>query len=143
MKTKCPACGASNSLDTLIAFDDAREVLTLSLSINTQLSRGLICYLALFRPEKTDLSWARTAKLLGEVIPDIKAQKVSRHGQLHDAPDIAWLWAIEQVLGVRGTLKLPLKNHNYLYEILSNWRGQNPSVQIMNETGAKPKHNPS
>ena len=124
MKTKCPSCGATNSLDTLIAFDDARDVLTLVLSLDSVLARYLVRYIALFRPAQKDLSWSRTANLLNALLPDIKSGKISRNGNVYSAPSEAWLWAIEQVLAVRHNLTLPLKGHGYLYEVLSRWDSQ-------------------
>ncbi|WP_434777665.1 hypothetical protein [Neisseria sp. Ec49-e6-T10] len=140
MKTKCPACGAVSSLDVLIACNDAREVVRLILNINNKLCEQLIQYLGLFRPSKTDLSWSRTAKLLNELVPDIQAQKISRNGHVYSAPLEAWSWAIDQAMAARTTLKLPLKTHGYLYEILSSYQGQNAAAQVVNDLPtAQPK----
>ena len=81
MKTACPVCGATFSLDTLIAQDDAREVFQKIFSVNEALTRPLLKYLGLFRPVKTkNLSWARMVSLLNELVPDIQAQNISRNG---------------------------------------------------------------
>lgn len=136
MKTKCPCCGATNSLETLIAFDDARNVLSFLLKVDQRLTRPLVRYIALFRPEKTDLSWSRTIKLLTELVPDIQAQKITRNGQLFDAPVTAWLWAIEQIF-TKQNLKRPLKGHGLLYEIICGWRGQGYSEQLMVDDSTK------
>lgn len=138
MKTKCPCCGSTNSLETLIAFDDARDVLSLLLSVDQRLTRPLIRYIALFRPEKTDLSWSRTIKLLNELVPDIQAQKIARNGQLFNAPINAWLWAIEQIF-IKQNLKRPLKSHGLLYEIISSWQGQGCTEQVLLDAPAKEK----
>lgn len=125
MKTRCPVCGAENSLDALIAHDEARELLWTMAQIGGDLTRQLVKYLGLFRPEKSSLSGVRMAKLLAELRPDILSQRIQRDGKVTEAPPAAWVWAIGEVLSARdvGTLKTPLKSHGYLYEVLSNWRG--------------------
>lgn len=139
MKIRCPNCGASMSLDALLAHDEAREALRLLSALGGELSRLTLRYLGLFRPAQTELSFSRLAKLLGELLPDMQAQRIVRGGAVHDAPPEAWLWAMQQVIAARdaGSLKLPLKSHGYLYEILSAWRGE---VQLLAATpAAKPK----
>ena len=125
MKTNCPACGASFSLDILVAHDEAREVYRRIFSIDVVLERPILKYLGLFRPAKTQLlTYSRMTSLLNELLPDIEAQAISRNGNRYNAPAGAWVWGIDQVLAVRHTLTLPLKSHGYLYEILSKWDGQ-------------------
>ncbi|ARU23635.1 hypothetical protein RSSE_c3252 [Ralstonia solanacearum] len=124
MRTRCPACGTTLSLDALIAHDAAREALAAIFKLSGQLGSALIRYLALFRPESRELTMDRVAKLLGELLPDLQAQRISRHGHMHDAPADAWVWAIEQALAARdaGRLTLPLKGHGWLYEVITTWR---------------------
>lgn len=126
MRTRCPSCGATLSLDALIAHDAAREALTVVFKLSGQLGSALIRYLALFRPETRELTMDRVAKLLGEVLPDLQAQRITRNGQVFDAPFEAWVWAVEQALAARdaGRLTLPFKTHGWLYEVISNWRPQ-------------------
>lgn len=126
MRTRCPGCGATLSLDALIAHDGAREALTVAFKLSGQLGSALVRYLALFRPELRELTMDRVARLVGELLPDLQAQRISRNGQAHDAPLEAWVWAIEQALAARdaGRLTLPLKGHGWLYEVISNWRPQ-------------------
>lgn len=127
MKTACPNCGAVVSLDSLIANDDAREALAQLMAIGGDLTKLAIRYIGLFRPAKTQLSFARVAKLLGEIAPNIEAQRIERNGQVYDAPIAAWLWAFQTVLAARdsGSLKLPLKSHGYLYEVLTRYQAPN------------------
>ncbi len=126
MRTRCPSCGATLSLDALIAHDAAREALAAVFKLSGLLGSALIRYLALFRPETRELTMDRVAKLLNEVLPDLQAQRISRNGQVFDAPVEAWVWAIEQALAARdsGRLTMPLKGHGWLYEVISNWRPQ-------------------
>lgn len=124
MKTRCPACGSQYSLDALIDHDAARRVFVQILKIDNALAIALIKYLSLHRPEQRELTFARTETLLNQLLPDIKAQRIERARQVFDAPPAAWVWAIQQALDARdnGRLKTPLKNHGYLYEIISKWQ---------------------
>ncbi|MGQ0708736.1 MAG: hypothetical protein ACT4NV_03200 [Rhodoferax sp.] len=135
MRTRCPSCGATLSLDALIAHDAAREALTVAFKLSGQLGSALVRYLALFRPDSRELTMDRVARLLSDLLPDLQAQRISRNGQVHDAPTEAWVWAIEQALQARdhGRLTLPLKGHGWLYEVISNYR---PAASLVVAEGA-------
>lgn len=130
MKTRCPCCGTTLSLDALVAHDGARDALIAAFRMGGALGGALVRYLALHRPETRELSMDRVAKLLTELLPDVQAQRITRAGQVFDAPADAWIWAIDQALAARdaGRLKTPLKGHGYLYEVLSNYRPTAPDV---------------
>lgn len=91
MNIKCPNCGAVHSLDTLINDADASEVLKAVLDMDAALGKAAIRYIGLFRPAKSQLSWSRTAKLLNELLPSIKAATVERDGVSYPAPAAAWI----------------------------------------------------
>ena len=141
MKTRCPACGSENSLDALLAGDDARQALWSLAQIGGELTKRLVQYLGLFRPSKSSLSNARMAKLLAELLPDIQSGRIVRDGQVFDAPIEAWIWALGEVLNARdlGTLKTPMKSHGYLYEVLTHWRGA--AAQVVQAPASKPSLN--
>ncbi len=138
MNIKCPNCGAVHSLDSLINDADASAVLKAVLEMDVELGKAAIRYIGLFRPAKSQLSWARTAKLLNELLPMIKAQEAARDGVCFPAPTEAWIHGFNETVNARdqGRLKTPLKSHGYLYEILAGWGGQ-PSVG--NQTVNQPK----
>ncbi|RRD90088.1 hypothetical protein [Conchiformibius steedae] len=121
MKTRCPCCGAENSLDALLAHDDAREVVVLTAQLG-ELAKPALQYLGLFRPAKGSLSFGRTAKLLGELATDIQAGEITRNRVIYPAPPEAWRYAFATALAARHTLKLPLKTHGWLYEVLAGWQ---------------------
>ena len=73
MKTRCPACGATASIDTLISHDEARVLVVALTGISDDTARAALRYLGLFRPAHKDLSWGRAAKLLGELVPLMQA----------------------------------------------------------------------
>lgn len=56
MRTRCPACGATLSLDALVAHDGAREALATTFKLSGPLGSAVVRYLALFRPESRALS---------------------------------------------------------------------------------------
>ena len=121
MKTRCPCCGAENSLDALLAHDDARDVVVLTAQLG-ELAKPALQYLGLFRPQKGSLSFGRTAKLLAELVSDIQAGEITRNRVVHPAPPEAWRYAFATALAARHTLKLPLKTHGWLYEVLAAWQ---------------------
>ena len=126
MKTRCPCCGAENSLDALIAHEGARQVVWAAAQVGGEVGKLAVQYIALFRPTKTALTFERMAKLLGELLPDMERGAISRNGLEYPAPPEAWLYGFRELLARRntGSLKLPLKSHGYLYEVISGWQGQ-------------------
>ena len=149
MKTRCPCCGAENSLDALIAHEGARQAMWAVAQVGGEVGKLAVQYIALFRPAKTALTFERMAKLLSELLPDMERGAISRNGLEYPAPPEAWLYGFRELLARRnaGSLKLPLKSHGYLYEVISSWQGQglqtlpaaseqrqpeNPSSQTLN-----------
>lgn len=123
MKVKCPSCGASMSLDVLIAHDEARDALVALSGISDELVKACLKYLTLFRPAERDLTFARVAKLVGEIAPMIRGGEISRNRQTYPAPREAWIWAFNRCLEARdaGKLKPPLTSHGYLLENITFW----------------------
>ena len=124
MRTRCPNCGTTLSLDALIAHEGAREALGIAFKMSGPLGHALVRYLGLFRPETRELTMDRVAKLLGELLPDVQAQRIERDRQAYDAPPECWLWAIEQTLAAResGRLVTPLKGHGWLYQVMTQYQ---------------------
>jgi len=124
MKTKCPACGATTSLDSLLGHSEASQAFVSVLSLVGDLATPLVKYLAMFRSENRDLTFERTAKLINELAADINARQIKRGHHSYPAPKAAWIWAINVMLERRdqGKLQLPLKNHGYLYEVITSYK---------------------
>ena len=91
--------------------------------ISDELAKAALRYLGLFRPGERDLSWARAAKLLGELVPLIQAGEITRKRQSYPAPREAWVWAFNRVIEARDSGKLtpPLTSHGFLLENLTFW----------------------
>ena len=123
MKTRCPCCGVTASLEVLITHDEARSLMVALAGISDELAKAALRYLGLFRPGERDLSWARAAKLLGELVPLIQAGEITRKRQSYPAPREAWIWAFNRVIEARDSGKLtpPLTSHGFLLENLTFW----------------------
>lgn len=123
MKVKCPSCGASMSLDVLVAHDEARNALVELTGISDELVKSCLKYLTLFRPSEKDLTFARVAKLVGEIAPMMRAGEISRNRKAYPAPREAWIWAFGRCLEARdmGKLQTPLTSHGFLLENITFW----------------------
>ena len=139
MKTRCPACGATTSLDALLGHGDAGQAFVASLNLTGELANPLVKYLSMFRSDSRDLTFERVAKLLNEIAPDIVAKKIKRGHHTYPAPIGAWVWAINTILERRdqGKLQLPFKNHGYLYEVITSYKPEYAPVQ---EAKLRPSH---
>ena len=91
MNVKCPNCGAVHSLDALINDAEASSVLRAVLEMDAELGKAAIRYIGLFRPAKSQLSWARTAKLLNELMPMIKTQEGAGYWFFFPAHTECWI----------------------------------------------------
>ena len=124
MKTRCPACGATTSLDALLGHSEASRAFVAAINLVGDLAKPIIQYLGMFRSENRDLTFERASKLLNELAADINANQIKRGHHFHPAPKAAWIWAINTILERRdqGKLQLPFKNHGYLYEVLTSYK---------------------
>jgi len=119
MRLICSACGATHSLQSLLADTHARESVATALALPAGLSERVLRYLGLFRPPQRALSWDRAAKLLAELNAAIAAGQIQRDGRVWAAPLDYWMQALDATLDARPPLTLPLKNHGYLYAIIA------------------------
>lgn len=124
MRLRCPCCGASNSLDALIAHDAARTAVKAALDLDAALGGLVYQYLGLFRPAKNALGWDKVAGLLEELNPMISSAQIQRDGQSYPAPREVWKLALASTLAARSSLTLPLKTHGYLLGIIANMSRQ-------------------
>ena len=124
MKTKCPNCGYQSDIDGLIRLMSGGEAFITAFDVPCELKQPLLKYLGLFRnPTGHDLTWDKLTKIIGELVPAIRAKKVTFNKQVFDAPKEAFIWGIEQVMKQfgEGKLKLPLKNHHYLFAVMQSF----------------------
>lgn len=135
MKTKCPNCGFQSDIDGLIRLMSGGDVFINAFDVPCELKAPLLKYLGLFRnPNGNDLTWDKLSKVISDLTPAIRAKKITFNKQTYDAPKEAFIWGIEQVLKQfgEGKLKLPLKNHHYLYAVMESFdirKDVNPEQQ--------------
>ncbi|MBI5919004.1 MAG: hypothetical protein HY849_06485 [Nitrosomonadales bacterium] len=125
MKTSCPACGATASLDVLLGNEGAREAVMAALAMPAPIGKLLVQYLGLFRPASRNLSFDRVATLLNELLPMISEAKIERKGCTYSAPQDYWRMAIELMLAKPksgpDSLDLPLRSHGYLLSVIAGY----------------------
>lgn len=131
MRSRCPCCGATSSLDVLVAHEDARAALAAVFQLSQPLGSALVRYLALFRPAKRELTMARVATLTHELLPSLQAGFIPRKGRDWPVTPGDWVHAIELTLLARdaGKLTLPLSGHGYLFEVLCSLADKAERVQ--------------
>lgn len=103
---RCPTCHAHISLEQIAQDESASQLIKLLAQMNGELSRPLVAYLSLFRPEKRDLSNERALRLCLEV-----CELTTDHALLAVALS-------KTVDTLRNKNASPLKNHNYLLSVL-------------------------
>lgn len=119
MNLVCPICQAEYPLAAAMNDVAARQAVVKAFSL-TQMGDRLIAYVTLFKPAKQALSMVRLAKLLDGLVDMVKLGQIKKNGNTYAAPQAYWMQAIDQMLGNRPALSLPLKNHNYLLAIMAS-----------------------
>ena len=100
--TRCPVCHSHITLEAIVQDEAGRELMALLANLEGDLSRALVTYLGLFRPEKRDLSNDRALRIAKEVMA-LKNDSARLSHALAQTVEI-----------LRAKDGLPLKNHNYL-----------------------------
>lgn len=131
MRTRCPCCGTTASLDVLVAHEDARAALSTVFGLAQPLGVAMVRYLSLHRPATRELTMARVATLVSELLPAIKAGSIPRKGRDWPVACADWVQAIELTMAARdaGKLTLPLTGHGYLFEVLSSLADKSERAQ--------------
>ncbi len=121
MIARCPYCGISASAELFFEGDAARRTIAIAFDTNPQLGKLVIKYLSLFRPNKQALRWPRALTLLQQLDVDIKRGEIKRKKRNWTAPMPLWLDSLQIIIdrADQAALDLPLKDHAYLYEIIS------------------------
>jgi hypothetical protein len=141
MKLPCPACGAMFSIEAAANDAAARRLMALLAGLPEDVGRALLPYLALFRPEKTALRWSRALALAEEIAPAIKAGRVTRHGTTYAVPRETWVAGMQYLADRPQGLRLPLKSHGYLLEVLTN-QAEKAAARAERQREDERKHRP-
>jgi len=120
MRITCPSCAAQFSLESALQMDSARSALLRALHMPAPLAGLLAQYLGLFRAKGRVLAFDRADRLMAELLPMLESQSVLRNGVTRLAPLSVWQAALEEIIELRAAdkLRLPLKSHGYLLEIV-------------------------
>lgn len=119
----CAACGAEESLDTLlmrmIDDDEVRRLIADVVTQSLPLGGLVVRYLRLHKPPKQRLRMGRVREVLAELVPDMQAERIRRKGREWAVPRATWRVALQAVFDAHdaGSLKTPLTSNAYLYEI--------------------------
>lgn len=120
----CPACRNPLTAEVVLANEAVRECIVQLMDAHPSASallRPLLAYLGLFSPAKQAIRYERMASLLSDLVPMIRSGQVERSGRQWPAPLDYWRQGLEEVVtrGHTGGLKLPMKSHGYLLEVVS------------------------
>ena len=113
MKTRCPCCGAENSLDALLNHDAARLALWELTKIGDEITRLAVNYVGLFRPAKSALSFDRMAKLLEELRTQMDDGFIERDGRRIEVSRVAWAYGF-RVIEISQSKHVSQTLHLYL-----------------------------
>ncbi|ASM76407.1 hypothetical protein VITFI_CDS0628 [Vitreoscilla filiformis] len=122
----CPCCSAVQSLSAVIADmindDEVRRYTADILAHSIPLGGLVIRYLDLHVPPKQRIRLPDARALLAELVPDMRRNRITRHGREWQAPEALWFAALRALFDQAdaGSLTLPLKGNAYLYSILVN-----------------------
>lgn len=114
----CPCCGASLDLAVLLSSEADYQALTRLINVSIPVGRSVMQYLTLHTPTHQRLTASKKIKLVLQLLPDLERQKITSKGRDWVAPHANWVLAIDQMMGNREKLALPLKGHGYLHTIL-------------------------
>ena len=119
---RCPCCHSPLDLAAIVADLEARDLLALPAN-HGDVARPLVGYLALFRPAKRDLSWARALKLATEALALTEDRAVLAEALVHTVDS----------LRAKGG-ELPLTSHGYLKRVID---AQSKRAQTALEGGSR------
>lgn len=138
MRLICPACGITASAEVWTQEIACRETVQACLQMPAPVNETVLAYLALFRPEKTALSWHRARRLALDLQGMVTTGWVQIKGQpARPCPPKIWAAAMEEMLARRIQLRRPLTNHNYLRQVAWTLADQADLARERNEEKAR------
>jgi hypothetical protein len=97
----------------------ARQALQAACALPPEVSKVCLGYLSLFRPMQRALSWSKSLRIINELSALIAPGHIQVQGKpARPCPPRIWAVAMEQMVERSATLQRPLKNHNYLRQIV-------------------------
>ncbi|MGO1000871.1 hypothetical protein [Lysobacter sp. CA196] len=114
----CPCCFTEFPVEAGLAEADGKRLAAALGVLNPDLVRALFSYLRLHKPAQRALSQHKALNLANEFTEWVTSGEVRRNGVSRPAPLAIWSQAIEQMSEGRANLRLPLKGHGYLLEVV-------------------------
>lgn len=138
----CTVCGAEESLDGLllrmIDDDEVRRLIADVVTASLPLGGLVVRYLRLHKPPKQKLRMSAVAKVLAELVPDMRRGQIERGGRIWHVGHDSWRAAIQAVFDAhdKGTLSVPLPSNAYLYQVLMRMADKTEAIaeQQVDET---------
>lgn len=116
----CPHCGHEHDLLAALDAGDGHAFFERLTALPAPAIKPVLRYLMLFAPARRRLSWARLGRLLAPLADAIGRGDFTRDGKRYSAPLDAWVRAMTALVDAPpATLRLPLKSHGYLLEMLA------------------------
>ena len=115
----CPSCGATASACAWENDITAREAMQAIIALPPPAAKVSLGYLSLFRPEQRALTWRKAKKTVDALAALIAPGYVQVQGKpARPCPPQLWAMGMEQMIDRAPNLQRPMKNHNYLRQIV-------------------------
>ena len=119
MKLVCPCCGATASAESWENDMEARKTMQAIVALPREVALESLFYLGLFRPAQRALSWKAALRIVQELSELVAAGHVQVKGKpSRPCPPDVWAVGMRQMVAQRDTIARPLKNHNYLRQVV-------------------------
>lgn len=121
LRATCPACACEADVEAFFVEPDAKRLAARLAEVEPALGRSVLGYLRLFKPAKTALRLSRAVRIVDELLALVEAGTVckdERSGLRRPAPPAVWAAGIEQMIGQRDRLTLPIDGHGYLRAVV-------------------------
>lgn len=126
VRVTCPGCGCRGDVEAFMVEEDAKRMAAGFAELEPALGRAMLRYLRVFKPIKRELSAARAARIIADLVAMVETGTVckdERSGQRRPAPIAVWVEAIDKLLAAPPA-DLPLPNHSYLRSIVFTIAGE-------------------
>ncbi|GHD63767.1 hypothetical protein [Jeongeupia chitinilytica] len=119
----CPCCGAMSGLEAYLLTEAQGRAVTAALAMPRPVRLAVVGYMRLFNVQGRKATASKTARLIGELAEIIPTNQIKRAGNVYVITSELWRDAMDDVVERArqpgSTLRLPLKTHGYLYEVVA------------------------
>lgn len=135
MQVTCPTCFSCYPVEAGLNDPAARRVTDAIAAVPAQLGGYVLRYAGLFRSPERLLDWQRALNIVTRISRMIDEGEIHRGGMRIPAPPEIWREAIEEMLGRRDALDLPLTSDGYLKKVVRE--KASARLEAQNEAGAR------